>query len=361
WSNSKFEYGYSAVGNFDNDEFAEIVMYAKGYVYLVEHSGEIIWGPVDIYAAEADQDQNQGGIPTIADFNGDLKPEIGIAGKNSYTVLNGDGSVKWKTPVPYQSINITGTSVFDFEGDGTAEVIYFDEENLKICHGSDGYILNEYKLTSGIRFESPLIIDVDNDQNAEIVAVNNSSASDGPSGIIVIGDANQTWVNTRKIWNQRVYSLTNIEENGSIPANPDASWLTHNTFRYNISKDALTCVDVTSSYVRKKESKFIVRIGNGGTVNISSGLNVAYYNGNPNNGGKLLGVRYTTKQLNPGQYEDVTLTSVPALKPGQYGLYIVADDNGKGKGQYREINENNNKIYIRFSVELDGFTRLTNM
>ena len=51
---------------------------------------------------------------------------------------------------------MTGSSVFDFEGDGAAEVVYADEETLWIFDGATGTIEMAWtEHGSGTRFEYP--------------------------------------------------------------------------------------------------------------------------------------------------------------------------------------------------------------
>ena len=66
--------GYNAVANFDSDAFAEIVLVSSGQVRLLEHDGTVKWGPVAIPGGGV------GGPPTVADYDNDGEPEIGVAG-----------------------------------------------------------------------------------------------------------------------------------------------------------------------------------------------------------------------------------------------------------------------------------------
>jgi hypothetical protein len=61
-----------------------------------------------------------------------------VAGASQYVVYETNGAVKWSTAVSDYSSSVTGSSVFDFEGDGRAEVIYGDEYYLRIYRGVDG-------------------------------------------------------------------------------------------------------------------------------------------------------------------------------------------------------------------------------
>jgi len=222
--------GYAAVGNFDTDPYAEIVFVSLGVIRLLEHNGVVKWGPITIPGAG-----HHGGPPTIADFDGDSVPEIGIAGASRYTVIEADGTIKWAAVIR-DSSNITGSSVFDFDGDGSAEVVYRDELKLRVYRGSDGAVLFETEMSSCTWHEYPMVVDVDADGHAEIVTTANNNCGYGPQrGIYVFADAGSGWVPTRKIWNQHSYHITNINEDGSIPRHEAINWLFPglNNFRLN--------------------------------------------------------------------------------------------------------------------------------
>jgi len=183
--------GYNAVGNFDLDDFAEIVLVSDGKVWLLEHDGRVKWGPMLINGGGA------GGPPTIADYDNDGEPEIGVAGARRYAVFETDGSLKWEAVIQDVTSNRTGSSVFDFEDDGSAEVIYSDERNLWVFRGTDGAVLFQTLLSSCTWHEYPLVADVDGDDRAEILAVANNNCGYGPQrGVYVYGDADDAWVLT---------------------------------------------------------------------------------------------------------------------------------------------------------------------
>ena len=227
--NTAFPDGFTATGNFDQDQFPEIVLVASGSVYLLEHNGQLKWGPVSIPGG------GNGGAPTIADVDKDGQPEIGVAGASRYAVFETNGSLKWQATIQDGSSNVTGSSVFDFDGDGSAEIVYGDELFLRIYRGTDGAELYKLAKGSGTTYELPVIADVDADGRAEIVAVANNYAFGNQNGIYVIGGANNNWVGTRRIWNQHAYHITNINEDGSIPRFEQPNWLTPelNNFRLN--------------------------------------------------------------------------------------------------------------------------------
>ena len=214
-----------AVGDFNADGRPEVVTSGGGYVRLIKNSGALSW-EVPVYGG------GSGGAPTVADFDGDGQPEVGVAGASYYAVYDTDGTVLWANPVSDYSSNVTGSSVFDFEGDGNAEVVYADEHTLWVFDGKTGAIeVAESGHASGTLFEYPLIADVDHDGSTEIIVASNNYAYAGWNGITVIGDAGNTWAPARPIWNQFAYHITNVNNDGSIPAHQVENWRTWNNFR----------------------------------------------------------------------------------------------------------------------------------
>ncbi|MBI5096539.1 MAG: VCBS repeat-containing protein, partial [Nitrospirae bacterium] len=338
--------GFAAVANFNDDPYPEIVLatnivpYGGGAVYLFDHTGKTIWGPVLMPIG------GRAGAPTIADFDGDGKPEIGVAGAYRYMVIKSDGSILWQSVIKDSSSHLTGSSVFDFDGDGKVEVVYNDENKLYIFRGSDGKVLFETPNSNGTMFEYPVIVDVDNDGHAEIVVSANGSLYNGPDhGIRVFEDANNTWVNTRKIWNQHTYHITNVNDDGTIPRYEQNNWEIYNNYRCNslLPDQVLATADITASYITIEQTNYptsvrvSARLGNGGAVSQIAGIDIAFYDGAPDQGGVLLGSTKTARVLGVGDYEDVSITwTNPSA--GNHTVYIVADNTNK----FNECRENNN-------------------
>ncbi len=347
--------GYPAVANFDADPFPEIVVVAKGKVRLHEHDGALKWGPFVLPG----QQPVAGGAPTIADFDADGAPEIGVASSDFYVVLETDGSVKWQRKTQDFSSGMTGSTVFDFDGDGRFEVVYRDEVFLRVYRGEDGTVLFQVPVPSTTLNEQPTVADVDKDGNAEILVTADHGDSDSGipgnasnAGLRVFGDANDNWVGTRSIWNQHAYSVGNVNDDATIPRDPDWSWLTHNTFRAQIAPPgvAFSAPDLTASRGRVDVTDFprslriSARIGNGGSTSVAPGISVAFYTGDPAAGGALLGTA-TVGRLGPGGFEDVSFTwTSPPLQPAT--LWIAADS----ESRERECDEANNVYAFAYSL-----------
>ncbi|MFN7143888.1 MAG: CARDB domain-containing protein [Myxococcota bacterium] len=217
--------GAAAVGDFDLDGTPEIVHVSAGTIVVTNADGVVRW-------QSAVPGGGNGGPPTVADFDNDGLPEVGVAGAAYYSVLDTDGSTLWSQPVSDYSSNVTGSSVFDFEGDGAADVVYADELTLWVYDGATGAVkLMDDGHASGTLFEYPLIVDVDNDGSTEIVLASNNYAYTGYNGITVIGDATNSWRPSRTLWNQFAYHITNVDDDGGIPAVQEPNWHRWNNFR----------------------------------------------------------------------------------------------------------------------------------
>ncbi len=229
------------LGNFDSDPYAEIVLvdpYNGGRVYLLDHMMNIVWGPVAVPRSIGGGIQmGNGGPPTIADFDGDELPEIGVAGDSSYVVFDTDGSVLWQSSTKDYSSGFTGSSVFDFQGDGRAEAIYADENNVRVYDGANGSILFSQAHASITGYELPVITDVDADGHAEIVVVANNSwcpqigCGGDYTGVRVFEAVDDSWVSTRQLWHQHAYDVVSVDDDLRVVADPTPNWLVYNNFR----------------------------------------------------------------------------------------------------------------------------------
>lgn len=225
--------GFAAVGDFDLDGRPDVVKARSGIVTLTDNDGTQVW--------QVGLSGGGGGPPTVADFDGDGYPEVGVAGAYYYVVFDTDGSQLWANPVRDYSSSVTGSSVFDFEGDGAAEVVYGDEHTLWVFDGATGAVeLELADHASGTLYEYPLIADVDADGSTEIIVASNNYAFSGWNGITVIGDADSSWASARPTWNQYAYSITNVNDDGTIPVSQEPNWLTWNTFRAGGTLDGLS-------------------------------------------------------------------------------------------------------------------------
>ena len=131
---------------------------------------------------------------------------------------------------------IASSTAFDLLGRGIADAVYGDEAHLWVYDGATGALEMKGNRSSGTLIEYPVVADVDNDGSADIVVVSNSGGSSGgiyTNTVEVFQDAQKRWAPTRRIWNQHAYSVTNVNEDGTIPTHMTNSWTYVNTFRMN--------------------------------------------------------------------------------------------------------------------------------
>ncbi|MFO0710085.1 MAG: hypothetical protein U0353_09620 [Sandaracinus sp.] len=333
WERSDLPDGYPAIADIDMDGQPEVVMVHTGTHAIHALNGEDgtrVWGPVDVNQGRMTLMGPQGGgPPTIADFDGDGLPEIATAGGYGYAVFEDTGRPKWMQDTRDLSSRTTGSSVFDFEGDGSAEIVYSDEAYLRVYEGSFGMPRLELCNTTATLWEYPLVADVDADDRAEMVVVSNDfggqrcrDGSPGQHGVRVIGSRTSSWVRTRRQWPEHAYHVTERDEELGVPPHEARSWETAglNSFRQNVQTTGLfDAPDLVVLEIRMDtptcmtETAFFVRVANLGRLGAPAGVPVGIYDRMPT-GGPALVTGHTTRRLLPGEVESLRLV-VPMTLP----------------------------------------------
>jgi hypothetical protein len=389
----------------------------------------------------------QGGPPTIADFDGDGRVEFASAGASAYQVFDPDcegtpaaatcpslrtDGILWVQSSQDYSSNTTGSSVFDFDGDGRAEVVYGDECFTRVYDGVTGKVVYSRYRTSCTWYENPVIADTDADFNAEIVSTSNTNCattcpavdpifdgvqclddSDCPStttcgreaasdalgrcrctqdadcgndgfvcldpaagasaagkvcrashpadaeasGVRVLADSLDRWINTRSIWNQHAYSVTNIGDDGKVPKT--SAWLANwkqpglNNYRQNSPGTGETAGAIADLTVKQAKVScdasgptIVADVCNRGTEPVAQGLPVAVYGSGTGGARALECTTATVGRLYPGDCETVQC----AWTGSERGAgSVVVDDRGNGMGIDSECREDNNTLAITVS------------
>lgn len=182
-------------------------------------------------------------IPFVGDIDGDKYPEILIThgaevGNNLNTQYDFISALKynassqeldffWRTPHNDNS-GATGMTLFDFNQDGVAEIIYRDNTHLRIMDGSKSTgvrDLAKFDCTSSTAFEYPTVADVDNDGQAEILMTGGTAdvihSGVGQLFVFKAGPevtGNPTfWSKARPVWNTLSYNPLFVNEDLTTP------------------------------------------------------------------------------------------------------------------------------------------------
>ncbi|GMV19840.1 MAG: hypothetical protein AMXMBFR56_80640 [Polyangiaceae bacterium] len=401
------------------DGVAEVIVVSNGRLLVLNgQTGKLA---LNLDAAAG----NNGGPPNVDDFDGDGFPEVGTAFGAAYVVFDlqatatecpawtavGDSNTNkprtpptltctkdsdcgdtakfscnestsqcvclhngWRRTTEDDSSRVTGSSVFDFNGDGAAEVIYNDECNFRIYDGLNGGELFKQPSESRTRIEYPIVADVDNDGNAEIVFSTSTESgfcsenkdNQYNAGIEVWGDSKDTWVSARRIWNQHAYHVTNVTENGMVPVFEPESWRKfngrlYNTYRSN-PRSAGVAPDLTVQAIQvsspdatcgqlSKKLDITVQIANIGDLRVGPGVVVSFSGTWTSPAlsealkipGNLPLTVTITQNLEPGDVIWLTASydaanNSPGVLPGK--ITVTVDDGDVA----RECKENNNSL-----------------
>ncbi len=389
-----------AIADFDrSNPNPEIVFPYGGQLIMLNHQGIEVWSrpiPLDMERVESiygitdcnGSDHKGcnpgGGPPTVADFDGDGEPEIGLAARWYYLVYDGDGSVLWAHRTKDYSSAATGSSVFDFEGDGRSEVVYNDEEFLRVYYGeggtgdadgdgfTDAEILIELPNPSGTLLEYPLVVDVDGDGRSEIVLAANNYAFAGVTGVRVFGDALDNWVGTRRIWNQHSYHVSNICDGvdavcpadahyGSVPETEIGNWQVDwlNNYRQNVQGEGLfwapdlVVLNLRMNCNASGHAELSFDLMNQGSRMVPAGVQVSLYRD-----AVLLMTLQSSQVLFPGHIEHMSYAFDVSMDEGavESDIRVQADDDGTGSGRFNECDdggEDNNgaETLLRCGIE----------
>ena len=388
WGSATGAHALTAIADLDVDGTPEVIAVRGGTVRILEGATGAAWGGI---APLAIPGGGVGGAPTVADFDGDGLPEISAAGQAFYTVYDLDclaspprtggacdtgttNGILWSTATQDLSSSVTGSSVFDFQGDGVAEVVYNDECFLHVYDGATGreLLMDPIPNSSRTGFEYPTVVDVDGDGNSEIVVIANRDQAvgrdncpaaysaafgvpvgslpaefrNGTTGVYAYGDPDDRWVGTRAIWNQYSYHVSNIEADGTVPTVEVDNWTTTglNNYRQNVQGRGifnapnlvveLEAVEACGT----SEVRLSAVVRNIGSRGVGPGVNVELVRTDVDPE-EVVGSANTTRALLPGGSERLT---VVVTVPLDVDLTFEARVDGVSSGTVVECIEDDN-------------------
>ncbi len=351
----------SAAGNFATK--------STGSVRVMTLSGDIVYSRDIPHQVDCGTDNpcygGHGGPPTASDFDGDGQVEFAAAANVYYTVYDPDCAadldaekrpggtcnregnplppatqdegILWAVESEDFSSSQTGSSIFDFDGDGQAEAVYRDEKTLRVFDGSNGTVIFSGPASSGTGSEYPTIVDVDGDFATEIVYGNSD-------GITILREPDDLWVSSRPIWNQHAYSITHVTDQGKVRRTRD--WLNNwespglNNFRQNTQGElgALALADLTVELDKIQalcDGKtgpipLFAKVCNRGTNPVQDGAEVAFFakpkDADKDEPGTKLCDSATETLLDVG---GCTIVECEATVPKRNDVFVLVDPDGK--------------------------------
>ena len=344
------EDGFPGVADLDQDGRGEVVVVGNNHVRIFDSNCQVVI-EFDLVGS------GNGGPPTIADMDGDSVPEIGIADAEYYAVYEQDGSLLWKAEVTDESSHATGSSVFDFDGNGLAEVLYADETRLWVFDGATGRSrFTDSDHSSRTLHEYPVVVDVDGDGEAEIV-VPNGGAHDGtgPTGVMVYGSGGEPWREARPVWNQHAYSITNVSDDLGVPRGAAPNWPTYNSFRSGSlteaslgkSPDAIPLIEGTClDDCPEGRLQVGLRLGNEGMGELRAEVPMSLYAYWGEDDMTHIMTVQSTGAVASGSTTTTLVVELEAALLWDASLLLVADDDGSGGSSVAECDETNNRLIL---------------
>ena len=339
WSNDGDD-GLVAVADFDGDGQGEVVKAVKQALLVgMESDGSEVWS----YHTEG------GSPPAIDDLDGDGRPEIVFSENLWLTALEWGGAVLWRVPADDRS-TAAGPILFDFDQDGLLEVIFTDMSHLRVFSGLDGSVKYESEeFRSNTLMEIPIVADVDNDGQAEIVTGQCAMYLEPtPYGsLTVYGDAEHSWPPARKVWNQHAYYISNIDDRGGIPSPTEPNYALYNNFRsantgrppgqfWDLRAEVL---EVCEDECEQGTLQVAARPANAGNEWVPAGISISLRAGA---GGEILATTATTEAIPAVSTGEMVLFEVDAEAIGGTQPIVTTDEDASGLGRVYECDEGNN-------------------
>ncbi len=174
------------------------------------------------------------------------------------------------------------------------------------------------------------------------------------NALYVYRDVLDRWADSRPLWNQHAYSITNIDDDGKIPATKD--WKQNfldpklNNYRANRQgdKSANLLPDITGALTQGdvcqlNGDKVVLtgKVCNRGLRVVGANMPATFYKGPPADG-RVLCVSYTTGPVQLGNACLPVSCELAAEDVVGSVVYMLVNDDGQGHATTEECNVNNN-------------------
>ena len=353
--------GLTSVADIDLDGYFDVVVVRNGCMYAWKpYSGA--GSSSELIATCPYSSTTAGSRALLTDVDSDGYPEILFtyaANVTAYKYVPITQSLQqmWLKSTSDLS-GATTLTAFDFNQDGSVEIIYRDQSDMRIIDGVTGNNKSSFACVAPTASEYLAVVDLDRNGQADIVASSSTYDinHDKHAKLIVFhSPANASWAPARYVWNQHAYNAINVNNDLTIPAsnfNPATAFTDpegvirrpFNNFlqqattldQYGRPFIALANLSVSSNPTITYDGdniQVVMTICNTGELMFEGPLYVSTFTSS----GDLIQTTEANQSLQPGECIPLTLdisVSLLATFENPYPLRVSVNDQGEGVAQY---------------------------
>ena len=353
--------GLTSVADIDLDGYLDIVVVQNNLMY--------VWKPYsgpgsnsEMIASCPYSSNTAGSRALLTDVDNDGYPEILFTYATKITAYKYIPATQTLQQMWLKNTSdlsgATTMTAFDFNQDGSVEIVYRDESDMRIIDGITGNNKSSFVCKAPTATDYPAIVDLDKDGQAEIIASSSTYDNDHDMHaklVIFKSPANVRWAPARHVWSQHAYNVVNVNNDLTIPAynfNPattftDPQGIVRRPFNNflqqattldqygrpfmslaNVSIDGQPQVTVEGDVMTLD-----LTVCNTGTVDFAAPLYITLYT----HLGECVQTDEFSQSLQPGECTTLQLAyDLNRLKNfnNPYPLNLVVNNNGQGTAQY---------------------------